>query len=58
MADYAKMYKVLFRATTKAIEDLKAAQIAAEEIYISADDTPITLVLPLCTDETKDDNHY
>jgi len=56
MADYAGMYKVLFRAATKAIEDLQAAQAAAEEIYMRADETPITLLPPLNVSETKDDN--
>jgi hypothetical protein len=46
MADYAKMYKVLFSAVAKAIEDLQKAHKEAEEIYISADDTPITLAPP------------
>ena len=57
MADYVKMYKVLFRAITKAIEDLQAAQIEAEEIYISAEDTPIVIKLPDASCENEDDNH-
>lgn len=56
MADYAEMYKVLFRAVTKAIEDLQNAQVAAEEIYISGDETPITLVPPLGADKNEGGN--
>ena len=37
MVDYAKMYKILFRATTNAIDELKKAQIEAEELYMNAE---------------------
>lgn len=55
MADYAEMYKVLFRAVTKAIEGLQEAQIATEELYISADDPVITIVQP--DNKTEDGDH-
>ena len=52
---YKKMYHLLFNAITDALEELcagrgenavellKAAQIKAEEIYISSDEMPNTL---------------
>ena len=39
MPDYAEMYRVLFRAQTKAIELLQKAQQETEEMYISAEET-------------------
>lgn len=51
MADYAKMYQELFRATTKAIELLQQAQINTEEIYISSDEPVIQLVTKNKKDE-------
>ncbi len=45
MADYAEMYKVLFRVVTEAIEMLQQAQQATEEIYVS-DDGPVIAMLP------------
>jgi hypothetical protein len=44
MADYAKMYRGLFRAVTSAIELLQKAQLEAEEIYISGDEPVISIV--------------
>ncbi len=41
MPDYAEMYKVLFRAQTRAIELLQQAQQAAEEIYIASQEPDI-----------------
>lgn len=40
MADYEKMYKTLIDGVEKAIEELKKAELACEEIYIqtSADE--------------------
>ena len=55
MADYAKMYKELFRAVTRAIDILQKAQQDAEEIYISADES-ITEILPLKGGSEKNDD--
>lgn len=44
MADYQKMYRKLFQATTKAIELLQQAQQETEEIYISSDQPELHLV--------------
>lgn len=44
MADYAKMYRSLFRAVTSSIELLQKAQQESEEIYISGDEPVITIV--------------
>lgn len=41
MPDYAKMYKRLFHAQTKAIEILQKAQQDAEEMYISSQENNI-----------------
>jgi len=46
MADYAEMYKVLLRSVTQAIDILQKAQQTTEEIYISADDPIIKIILP------------
>ena len=43
MANYKEMYLTLFRSMTKIHEDIETAQKKAEEIYLSADDTPINL---------------
>ena len=53
MPDYAQMYVHLFRATTKAIELLQAAQQETEELYLAADKPPIQLVL---LDEIRAEN--
>lgn len=45
MPDYAKLYRTLFRAQSKAIEILQQAQLETEELYISAED-PELIVLP------------
>lgn len=44
MADYKSMYAVLFNDVTTAIELLQQAQQKTEEIYISGEDTPLTIV--------------
>lgn len=44
MADYQKMYRKLFQATTRAIELLQQAQQETEEIYISSDEPELQLV--------------
>ena len=54
MADYPKMYQTLFRATTQAIEILKQAQIETEELYISADETPLFIIPPRTNEEEKE----
>ena len=41
MADYKKMYLELFNSSQKVIDELKAAQIRAEEIYLSSPAEPI-----------------
>ncbi len=41
MADYKEMYKTLFQAMTQAIDIMQEAQIKAEEMYISAEQTNI-----------------
>lgn len=35
MADYEKMYKILIDGVEKAIEELKKAELACEEMYIN-----------------------
>lgn|GEM_PF-1582674 len=55
MADYAKMYREFFRATTKAIEILKQAQMDTEEIYISAEQ-PLIQWKPPERDEENDED--
>ncbi len=40
MADYEKMYTVLFNKVTDAIEQLQTAQQATEEIYIGTAQKP------------------
>ncbi|MHB1314274.1 MAG: hypothetical protein ACYCX2_02165 [Christensenellales bacterium] len=44
MVDYQKMYFRLFDAATKAIEVLQQAQRDMEEIYISVDESGLTLI--------------
>ena len=51
MANYANMYQRLFQAQTEAIEILQDAQRDAEELYISAPDTNITVLNPVASDE-------
>lgn len=51
MADYAELYRRLFRATTKAIDLLQRAQQETEELYISAKPFPI----PIKKSDTADD---
>lgn len=38
MPDYEKMYKTLLDGVEKAIEELKKAELACEEIYIDTAD--------------------
>ena len=57
MADYAEMYRVLFRAMTKVIDIMQEAQRATEEMYISVDDTIITL-LPLTGGGDNEDGDH
>jgi len=44
MADFNAMYKKLFNATTNAIKILQTAQAETEEMYMSQEDTTITLL--------------
>lgn len=53
MADYAKMDRELFRATTKAIEILQQAQIDTEELFLSAEEPLIRLMPPELDEENK-----
>ena len=41
MPDYKKMYHKLFNAMTDAIENMKQAQIEAEEIYINSSEQDV-----------------
>jgi len=50
LADYQRMYRTLFSAVTDAITLLQEAQQTAEEIYISGDDTVISIVNPVPKD--------
>lgn len=45
MIDYKQMYKRMFQEMTKAILTLQEVQRECEEMYISAEDTKLT-VLP------------
>ena len=56
MADYAEMYKHLFRSVIKAIEILQVAQQETEEIYLSAEKPNITLILPEQIADNNDDD--
>lgn len=53
MADYKKMYLELFNSSQKVIEELKAAQLRAEEIYLSSPADPIVLA---CKSEKPSQN--
>lgn len=44
MADYQKLYYVLFHAITDAIAILQKAQQDAEELYISAEEPELRIV--------------
>jgi len=44
MADYSKMYKVLFNAITDSIGVLQKAQQETEEIYVSSPETDIRVL--------------
>ena len=44
MADYAKMYQILFRSQTQAIETLMKAQQETEELYISSPEPDIRVL--------------
>ena len=44
MADYKKMYHILFHETTDVIEQLQKAQQRTEKVYIESDDAPISIV--------------
>ena len=56
MADYKKMYHILFNAITQSIDILQKAQIETEELFINADDTPIpiSLVAEISNEMKKD----
>ena len=54
MPDYAQMYHALFRAITKSIEILQQAQVAAEEMYISAKEPGITILPKHEANENED----
>lgn len=44
MADYQKMYSILFQTVTKAMTLLQQAQQETEEMYISADESTLTIL--------------
>ena len=44
MADYQEMYLTLMRATEQAIRTLIDAQQKCEEMFLDAEDTPLTLL--------------
>jgi len=44
MADYAEMYKKLFRSQTKAIQILQNAQQDTEEMFMTAPDNNVTVL--------------
>ncbi len=44
MPDYEKMYRELFRATTRAIEILQQSQVKTEELYIASTRPIIELI--------------
>lgn len=50
MPDYQKMYFTLVRESSKAIDLLQEALREAEEIYINAPETPLT-VLPVAKED-------
>ena len=51
MPDYKEMYLKLFRATESAVNTLIEAQRECEEMYLSAEDTAITM-LPVSNEVT------
>ena len=54
MPDYVAMYRRLFQAQTQAIEILQQAQLATEEMYISAPEPDIRVLdLPKPEDDNK-----
>ena len=53
MADYKKMYTILFNAITDVIHSLQDAQSETEEVYVSAKEFLLRLVTE--TDEKSDD---
>lgn len=55
MTDYLKMYAELFRSITNAIELLQQAQIKTEEIYISSEETILTLIPEQKTEDDSTD---
>lgn len=60
MPDYAEMYKKLFRSQTRAIEMLQQAQQEVEEMYVSANDLELSVILPEADNELsyeKNDGH-
>jgi len=51
MADYAEMYKKLFRSQTKAIQILQKAQQDTEEMFMTAPDNNVTVLENKKTDK-------
>ena len=52
MADYQRMYGILFRRMEQAINILIEAQRECEELYMKASDTKVELVPPDSQDES------
>ena len=46
MADYRKMYTKLFNTVTDTIQNLQAAQVETEEMFISQEEPNTTLLHP------------
>lgn len=44
MADYYKMYHILFNEITKAIEGMQKAQCETEELYMTEPEVALTIV--------------
>lgn len=51
MADYKKMYGVLFNKITNVIEELQQVQSETEEMYIQSTDAGVILLKPDGDDE-------
>ena len=46
MADYQKMYAILFNANTDAVKILQAAQLETEKMYVEHDPDNVVLLTP------------
>jgi hypothetical protein len=55
MADYKKMYKLLFNGMTDVIDILQSAQQQTEEMYLEANEPDIRFAEPRLRTEVHDD---